>query len=963
VTNILGIIAEAENETSYKLTPTVVPSTASNQTIIWRVVDIDDDIEAGSTIADGVFRAEYTGIAVIRAIIEHGVSPVQDYVQDFSIHVVQRHISVDDVDLTGTSDSTTSNSSGSSKARAKARATTTSSTLSHVYVGEKNILSADISPLNSSGRNATFEIQSAGTTGASIKDGNELTVTAAGSLIIRVSVENGNSDGTTFYKDFTVTAYPGRVAVESADFTISEWDPHAINGRATELKVEITPADATEQDYQITLLDAGPAKISFNSDTNEIYSEHYQEMTYDMTDATALFEIRIPDGISSGVDFVTQTQILITPPVEPDIFVPVTEITLNLPTPMRGLYPVLLGANHDATDSEEGDAEEEEDNSYEVVPWNAHEKNVQFEQERVLEEGGLNAILYNPNEYELQSPVLSEFFDWKKDDTYLFPWCAGKINLHATIVNGDTTDHDDQYCTDTIDFNQTFELEFDEPYIPVKEVVNIPTSIPIGRSIVLTGELGTKGGLNFYNPFWDEDTPTYTNLQWRMGSDYIDQTRYPNTAGAELLDGNVIRAARAGRFTIQAYVENGTAEPIQWYGKEQIGEPYTQLFTFTVSEEETPYDEPIVTLTLVDTSTVEVYRDSDMTQLCSDLPEDTTITIGGRQFKKNQVVEVKFYEASEEETDTEQPGQEGSDTDSTTGDSSEGTSSENTEETDLGDEGLSEAEGGQIPETPAVEKNLPVITSLRNFGRNFTKLTKINAIPDTVTGDNCLRFFLRGCTSFNQDITVPENVKGNYCLYGFLMDCTSFNSTVTFAGEVSGTNYCMAFFLYGCTAYNKPITIPPTVQGLYALYKALAKCENFNSRVTLPQFLNGESCLREFLAECHNYNQPIRLPDDLKNYGYELNSFMRGCYKMCSQIYVPADTGAHANVSEQTLSTMVSTSDMITQGVTLVGPGASDLIDKMDNFPVGEGLVPPYRNLILGDTSEVAADASSYSGR
>lgn len=62
---------------------------------------------------------------------------------------------------------------------------------------------------------------------------------------------------------------------------------------------------------------------------------------------------------------------------------------------------------------------------------------------------GTNAIIYNPTDYDLVNSVISDFFDWQKDETYLFPWNPGTIELTARIVLGDTVDHNDKYCQDT----------------------------------------------------------------------------------------------------------------------------------------------------------------------------------------------------------------------------------------------------------------------------------------------------------------------------------------------------------------------------------------------------------------------------------------------------------------------------------------------------------------------------------
>jgi len=288
-------------------------------------------------------------------------------------------------------------------------------------------------------------------------------------------------------------------------------------------------------------------------------------MNYEMVDATALFELRVIDGIARGTDFVCNARIRIAPPVPPDIITPVTDIQVQLPNPMRALYPILL-------------------QEHEVFPWNASQKNVRFSQRRNREYMGTNAIIYNPTEYDLVNSVISPFFDWSRNATYLFPWNPGTIELTATIIKGDTVDHNDLYCQETKDYVKTEVLEFAPPYIPVKDIKGIPLRIPVLKEVVLTPEIDTKGGTGFYNPFWDEEEATFQDVQWRIGSQYFDQTAHPNDANAVVRSGNILYARKAGKFTVQAYVQNGTAEPIQWYDKEQVGVAYTQLFEIEAVE-------------------------------------------------------------------------------------------------------------------------------------------------------------------------------------------------------------------------------------------------------------------------------------------------------------------------------------------------------------------------------------------
>lgn len=831
----------------YTLPTKVTPSNATNNTIEWTVSNAGS---TGATITDGKLMTNNIGNLVIRGKVNNGATHTTPFVQYFNLNVVKGHIPVTEITMQTSADP---------------------------RVGELVTLRGTCTPANASSNAIVWSIKSAGSTGAVINNGNELTVTNEGNFSVNATVINGKSTNTNFVKSFDLVAYPARVPVTSVEFTIEEWDPHPINGEATELEVTVLPEDATNKSFTIALKDAGDAEVSFDPETNSISCDP-NIMTYEMV-ATATFEITVKDGINQGIDFIAESSIRIKSPVAPDIFVPVTDIELSLPTPTRALYPVLV-------------------NRYTIYPWNSNKKDVKFDRERFNEAEGTNSILYNPTAYDFSSDLTSDIFDWNLEEYYLFPWGPGKVRLIGTVIDGDNTDHEDKYCHDYIDYVKEWELEFQDPYLAIKNIDNIPESIPCKQEIILTPFLNTLGGTNFYNPFWDEEIPTYTDLQWRIGSQYFDMNEHPNTANARI-SGNTLYANNPGTVTIQAYVPNGKKEPIQWYDKEQLGEPYVQLFTINVTEEETEFDNPILTLTLTNGNKVRIKKMSEMTKLCTDLPSNTDINIGSQTFKKSEVSEIKFWDTPEQvPVNPENPD-----------------------------------EGYYTPETPN-------ITSLRNFGRNFISLRKIDRIPETVNGDNCLAYFLAGCSSFNQPLTIPE-VEGTNCLSYFLKDCINFNSEISFAGKVEG-GYCMHAFLYGCSSFNQPINIPNSVTGEGCLERFLMKCTSFNQPISIPSDLFGPCSMRDFLTECTSFNQSITLPDDIGNLSYELNSMMRDCYAMCSTVYVPEKSG-NAIVNEQTFACKFRDAPIISEGIQLIGPGAAKLKERMENNTEN----PMYRNVRL----------------
>jgi len=86
VTNIIDVPTNATATIPLTLTGTVVPSNASNQTIVWSVVNP----ETGATITGGnILNTVNTATVGIRATIINGLTPTTPYIKDFNITVTK----------------------------------------------------------------------------------------------------------------------------------------------------------------------------------------------------------------------------------------------------------------------------------------------------------------------------------------------------------------------------------------------------------------------------------------------------------------------------------------------------------------------------------------------------------------------------------------------------------------------------------------------------------------------------------------------------------------------------------------------------------------------------------------------------------------------------------------------------------------------------------------------------------
>lgn len=582
VTNITGIMTTADTGKSYTLSGTVVPADATNKLIEWSLLDAGT---TGATVVNGIFLAKKEGAATVRAKVKNGFTLTSDYNKDTVIDVNRAFVPVTDVTLLDVP--------------------------TDIHADEFLELKCAILPELSTSRSAEFSIVTPGATGAKL-EGNKLTFTGAGEVTIRVTVTNGVSPTTDFKKDFNITILPAWIPVTLVTISPETYDPSSLNGQPVTLVTTVTPDNATRKDVNLRMVDRSEALATFDAGTNKLQIDP-KNMTHEMSTGVVM-EVKIVDGVGRGIDYVANISIPIVPLPPPEVYVPVTDVQLKLPNPMRAWYPVLL-------------------NRAEVFPWNSNVKNLMWSKRRYQEYMGADSYLYTPDpEDPFIHLGMNPFFDWDVDEPILFPYDPGKAGVTLLMEKGLGPNPGE-------DYTQEYVLEFLPPFIPVKGVTNIPLRIPCKTNITLSGELETYGGTGYHNPTWDEDIPSKTGIYWR----FPDSVQYPNRAGATI-EGNVIYAARPGTFSIQAHVSDAVQEGVEWYGKRQKQISYNEVFTITAVDEELPYDSPIVTLKLKNGSSVKIYKLFDLFNCCTDAPASATITIGKTTFKKSDVVEAKFWD-------------------------------------------------------------------------------------------------------------------------------------------------------------------------------------------------------------------------------------------------------------------------------------------------------------------------------
>jgi len=180
-TDIINVPTSIPADVSFKLTGTVVPNNATNQAITWSILN---DGGTDAFIADGdTFFASTGGNVMILATVKDGKTFGVPLTKGFNVTVAP-FVSVEDiVDVPTTFNENTLTLSGT------------------------------VLPADAFNKKIVWSVAYAGFTGATIT-GNVLTVAAAGTLVVRATIENGKKIGESFTKEFVLNATVGITSAE-----------------------------------------------------------------------------------------------------------------------------------------------------------------------------------------------------------------------------------------------------------------------------------------------------------------------------------------------------------------------------------------------------------------------------------------------------------------------------------------------------------------------------------------------------------------------------------------------------------------------------------------------------------------------------------------------------------------------------------------------------------------------------
>lgn len=756
-----------EANKQYNLPNTVVPNNATYHEIIWEVVD------AGTTGAsvsiDGVLTCYNVGSLTLRGVVRNGRMMGVDYEKTFGLTIEPGHNPVTDIAL---------NSIGTPR------------------VGDVVPLRGTVVPADASNRDITWRISEAGNTRASLTGGNLLTAENPGTVTVIATVKNGRTAKTDYTKTFTIDFRSAFIPVESIDglpTSIEHWKGEL----GTKFELSVLPENATNK--QIICRIENDTSGLAPTFTNNILRFDDKGMTSE-SEVSITFAIYVKNGLSDDVDFVTCGHVRIIPPLPETVRVPVIDTIWRLPSVLRAYRPIAIDQSS-------------------VVPNNATEKYMRWNIVKKNELNDCAAIIFTHDETNhadlVKNGVLfQEEFDWNLRGNYIYPMGAGDLSIALKIIDGLAVNSD---------WDQEKTLEILDPFIPVTDIKNIPTTVYSGGTYYLSPEVDSGDGMNEQTAVWDDRVPTFKDISYTLikGGDLC-----------ELRADGTFLPKKTGQVQIRMTIESGLQEEYEWYGKTFESVPFVKSFIINIAKAEDRPKNKIIGLKLTDGRSVGVYTSSEYDQLRAIRPANSTITLptftmfgkpaGNITFKRSDVKEITF--------------------------------SDSFRYSDLSNFGRNFINLEKINKIPSSARNL------RNFLMGCTKFNQSILIPSTITGDRCLEGFLRDCTSFNQTLYIPR-VNGNKCLESFLRGCTKFNRPISLPSEIRG-DCAMYSFMQGCTSFNNKIVLPKRIYGKRCMENVLRDCTSFNQPITMPEDITGHYNIAAFMFNCNSFNKYVVIPTE-----------------------------------------------------------------------------------------------------
>ena len=671
VDRIVGVVTDMETGTPARLTGTVEPSNATCKEIVWSIVD------AGSTGAkfDSTGRIECTlgGSVIVRATITNGLSFDTNFVSDFVIRVAEKfvYVPVQDIILNGID-------------------------LNSAYeTGSLIELTPRVIPSNATFTNVVFEALDSGITVM----GSNILINGSGETTkIVAKIENGagtENNMRIFSKEFVIKTKGKIVFIPVLDANIKFIDDKGDDkgvylhkyDRDVKIPIIITPNNATNHDdnsvrFSLVGIETGECTnndasiesvarwvpytgngIVINT-TNKTVNANLSALEFNHVYRVKIHVI-VTKGASNNKDFEKDLSFGVIGKVG-DMFIPLEGITYKFPSRLRCYYPILI----DRYSVQPAMPAVIDKSTMKLV-------GIKHDTFSSNEDTAVNVAIVHPANdliYHTVEPLPIFMFGFF--ELYLYPWNPGTFTLRTTVPNATVANLNDYdvWNPKKVSFVDDKTITIEDPFIRVRNIENIPSSVQANKSYVLSPVITTGKGLDCYNPYWDEEEATYKAVVWSVIS------------GPATISNGILRVTGTGNIKIRATIDSGVDEEFTWYDykpddstvnkykiapKDQYGRAYNEKLgeysnPVYVENANPPWSPKnvkvdyvqdfdirstaattgttiLAELVLIDGTSIIISDIADFMNLCNDKPSSATIPLtGNRSFVKNKVRSVIF---------------------------------------------------------------------------------------------------------------------------------------------------------------------------------------------------------------------------------------------------------------------------------------------------------------------------------
>jgi len=224
VTSITGLPSTMNANSTITLSGTAMPETATFRDVRYEIADAGG---TGATLSGKQLTAAGGGTVTLRAIVGSGLGKT-DYTQVFSVTVTHTALT----DISGIPDT--------------------------LQNGTAVTLAPSFTPADASYRSVTWSVKS----GSADIDGNRITPTSPGQLVLTATVANGSAYGTAFTKDFTITV--PSVPVTSIEAAVPST---LLINTPLSLSSSVLPTNASYRTVAWSVKDAGTTGATITDNT------------------------------------------------------------------------------------------------------------------------------------------------------------------------------------------------------------------------------------------------------------------------------------------------------------------------------------------------------------------------------------------------------------------------------------------------------------------------------------------------------------------------------------------------------------------------------------------------------------------------------------------------------------------------------------------------------------------------